>query len=178
MFRPRFRAAIFSSLLARWTKGKSLLVVWGHEAKLALFLHFLRSRWPIWSQNHFITTQTFEDITKEYLVLAAYFEFLQNREHFCPGGGVNVNSLKGKIIKHKDTKCTGLQWRAPYHCHSTKFLINFWQRFDIFLTTFWWLSFQLPNQNARTMRGGVVKLHVPVLTIDISASHSSYNLIC
>ena len=34
-----------------------------------------------------------------------------------------------------------------YRCHSTKFLINFWQLFDIFLKTFWWLPFKLANQN-------------------------------
>ena len=34
-------------------------------------------------------------------------------------------------------------------------------------------TFQLANQNTRPMRGGDVKLHVRVLTIDISASHSS-----
>ena len=34
---------------------------------------------------------------------------------------------------------------ALYHCHSTKFLINFWHLLDIFWTTFWWLSIQLAN---------------------------------
>ena len=56
---------------------------------------------------------------------------------------------------------------------------NIWQLFDIFLTPFKRLSFQLANQNARTMRGGFVKLYVCVLSIDISTgSHSSCNLIC
>ena len=45
---------------------------------------------------------------------------------------------------------------------------------DNFLTSFWWLSFQRANQNARTMVGGDFKLHVRVLTIDISASHNSW----
>ena len=30
------------------------------------------------------------------------------------------------------TKVTQLQWRAPYSCHSTKFLINFWKLSDGF----------------------------------------------
>ena len=48
----------------------------------------------------------------------------------------------------------------------------------IFLIFLFNVSFQLANQNARTVGGAVVKLHTRVLTIDISASHSSPNLIC
>ena len=52
-----------------------------------------------------------------------------------------------------------------------KFWISFWQLCDIFLTTFWWLSFELANQNAWTGGNGVVKRHVGFPTNDNSASH-------
>lgn len=58
------------------------------------------------------------------------------------------------------------------------FCINTWQCFDIISTTFQWLSFQMVNQNVRTMRGGVVRLHICALTIDICAFRYSCNLIC
>ena len=55
----------------------------------------------------------------------------------------------------------------------TKFLISLWQRFDIFLTTFWWLSLQLANRNATTVGGRVDKLYVGFPTTANSASHSN-----
>lgn len=45
----------------------------------------------------------------------------------------------------------------------------------IFFRRFRWLSFQMTNQDTRTMKGEVVRLHICVLTIDISASNWDFN---
>ena len=45
-------------------------------------------------------------------------------------------SKQRKLVWNLNIVLFLLQRRAPYGCHSTKFLINFWKFVDIFLTTF------------------------------------------
>lgn len=64
-----------------------------------------------------------------------------------------------------------LHWILPYHCYLTKFLNRFWcydyHNISIMLGS---LSFKKTNQNPRTMRSIIVKIHIRILTIIILTS--------
>ena len=62
------------------------------------------------------------------------------------------------------SKKSFLQSGASNHDHPPKFMISFWQLYDIFLTTFWWVPFKKDSWSARTGKGEV-KCHVDFLQL-------------
>ena len=86
-----------------------------------------------------------------------------------PDGNTQIQlSTKVRILYYFQVRLT-----VPTRQRSV--LFSFWL-FDIFSKTFWWLSFKLLNQNARSERGGVAKRH-GFSTTGNSASHSPCILI-